>query len=364
MLRRTKHVLALPPAHDVLPMNASLSTVLGFPFADPPVPGSTLAVAPGVRWLRMPLPFALDHINLWLVDDGSCWTQVDSGYGDAVTRALWETHFADTLGGRSIRRVIATHYHPDHLGNAAWLCERFGCHVLMPQAEYLTAYAVAEGRGGYGIEPTCELFRRHGLAAEQIDALRSCGKQYRRGVPELPSTYRRLLAGDQVLIGKHRWRVIPGYGHSPEHAALHCEELAVCISGDMLLPKISTNVSVWPIEPEGDPLDRFLSSLDAFTALPRDTLILPSHGLPFIGAAERVAQLRAHHAARLAELEAAAGEPRSAAELLPVLFRRELDVQQLFFAMGEAIAHLNHLWLAGRLARRTDLHGTIRFARA
>lgn len=344
-------------------MNASLSTVLGFPFADPPLPGSVLAVAPGVRWLRMPLPFALDHINLWLVEDGSGWTQIDCGYGDASTRKLWETHFANTLGGRPLRRVIATHYHPDHLGNAAWLSGRFGCPVLMPQAEYLTAHAVAEERAGYGIDPTCELFRHHGLAAGQIDALRSRGNQYRRGVPELPSSYRRLLAGDDIPLGTHRWRVVAGYGHSPEHAALHCEELAVCISGDMLLPKISTNVSVWPVEPEGDPLARFLRSLDAFTALPRDTLILPSHGLPFIGAAERAAQLRAHHAARLDELEAAASEPCSAAELLPVLFRRQLDVQQLFFAMGEAIAHLNHLWLAGRLTRRTDEHGTIRFAR-
>ena len=340
-----------------------MAEMLHFPVATPPAPGEVIPIAPGVGWLRMPLPFALDHINLWLVEDGSGWTQVDCGYGDASTRKLWGTHFANTLGGRSIQRVIATHFHPDHLGNAAWLCERFGCPVWMPQAEYLTAHAVAEERAGYGNGPTCELFRLHGLAGEQIDALRSRGNRYRHGVPELPSSYRRLLAGDEIPIGKQRWRIVPGYGHSPEHAALHCKELAVCISGDMLLPKISTNVSVWPIEPEGDPLGRFLASLDAFTALPRDTLILPSHGLPFIGAAERVVELRAHHAARLAELEAAASEPCSAAELLPVLFRRQLDVQQLLFAMGEAIAHLNHLWLTGRLTRRTDQHGTIRFAR-
>lgn len=345
-------------------MNASLSTVLGFPFADPPLPGSVLAVAPGVHWLRMPLPFALDHINLWSIEDENGWTQVDCGYGDAATRALWEMHFADTLGKLPLSRIIVTHYHPDHLGNAAWLSDRFGCPVSMPQSEYLTAHAVAGEHAGYGLEPTAELFRRHGLAAEQIDALRSRGNQYRRGVPELPRSYRRLLGDDGVRIGAHRWRVIAGYGHSPEHAALHCQALAVCISGDMLLPKISTNVSVWPVEPEGDPLGRFLASLDAFAALPRDTLILPSHGLPFIGAEERVLQLRAHHSARLAELQAAASEPRSAADLLPVLFRRQLDEQQLFFAMGEAIAHLNHLWLAGRLKRQIDDRGTIRFARA
>ena len=172
------------------------------------------------------------------------------------------------------------------------------------------------------------------------------------------------MTDDDLHIGEHRWRAIGGYGHSPEHIALYCADLGVCISGDMLLPRISTNVAVWPVEPEGDPLARFLASLAAFSALPSDTLILPSHGLPFFGAALRVEQLHAHHAARLAELEAAAHEPRTAADLLPVLFRRELDLQQRFFAMGEAIAHLNYLWHAGRFTRTIDADGILRFRRA
>ena len=345
-------------------MSASLPPVLGFPISIPPPPGALCDVAPGVRWLRMPLPFALDHINLWLIDEGAGWTQIDCGYGDAPTRALWEKHFAGTLSGRVLSRIIATHYHPDHFGNAAWLCNRFGCSLAMPQAEYLTAHAVAGEHSGYGLEATCAFFRSHGLDAEHIGALRARGNQYRRGVPELPTAYRRLLADDVVAIAGERWRVIPGFGHSPEHAALYCESLGVCISGDMLLPKISTNVSVWPVEPDGDPLALFLGSLERFAELPWETLILPSHGLPFVGARTRVEQLRAHHAARLAELEAAATHARTAAELVPVLFRRELDTQQRFFAMGEAIAHLNHLWRSGRLVRLTGDDGTIRFARA
>lgn len=182
-------------------------------------------------------------------------------------------------------------------------------------------------------------------------------------MPELPTHYHRLVDGDEVTVGGHSWRVIPGYGHSPEHAALYCDELAVCISGDMLLPKISTNVSVWPVEPEGDPLARFLSSIQAYANLPPATLMLPSHGLPFFGAAPRVAQLRDHHAARLAELEAAAMSPVSAADVLHVLFRRALDTQQRFFAMGEAIAHMNHLWHAGRLIRTIGGDEIIRFQR-
>jgi glyoxylase-like metal-dependent hydrolase (beta-lactamase superfamily II) len=364
MLRRTTLVRLRAGMARAALMNASLPAVLGFPFAAAPEPAALITVAPGIAWLRMPLPFALDHINLWLLADGEGWTQVDCGYGNQATRVLWEAHFARSLGGRVLKRVVATHYHPDHLGNAAWLVKHFDCPLFIPQAEFLTAHMVADGHAPYDTESICELFRVHGMTEEHLVPMRRRGNHYRRGVPELPTTFRRLLAGDEVAIGAHRWRCLGGYGHSPEHIALYCETLGACISGDMLLPKISTNVSVWPAEPEGDPLGRFLKSLAVFAALPGDTLILPSHGLPFVGAALRVAQLHAHHAARLAELEAAATAPCTAAELVPVLFRRELDLQQRFFAMGEAIAHLNHLWHAGRLARSADADGTIRFRRA
>jgi glyoxylase-like metal-dependent hydrolase (beta-lactamase superfamily II) len=362
------HPLLRPPAgHVPAPvMNTSVAAAhdspLRFRWLEPPPPGTALDVVPGLKWLRMPLPFALDHINLWLLADGESWTAVDCGYGDAATRALWERHFRETLAGKPIGHVIATHYHPDHLGNAAWLAARWDCKVAVPQAEYLTAHAVADERAGYGAAATSALFRMHGLTDEHIAALEARGNQYRRGVPELPGAYQRLLAGDDVAIGAERWRVIPGYGHSPEHAALYCATSNVLISGDMLLPKISTNVSVWPVEPDGDPLGRFLASLDAFTRLPSKTLVLPSHGLPFVGIRTRVEQLRAHHVARLAELEAAASSPVTAAQMLPVLFRRTLDVQQRFFAMGEAIAHLNHLWHKGRLAR-SSADGVLRFGR-
>jgi glyoxylase-like metal-dependent hydrolase (beta-lactamase superfamily II) len=344
-------------------MNASLPaavSALHYAWPESPAPGEAREVAPGLLWLRMPLPFALDHINLWLCADAAGWVQIDCGYGDAVTRSLWERHFATTLAGRPLSRIIATHYHPDHLGNAAWLAARWDCAVAMPQAEYLTAHAVFDERAGYGSSATCALFRAHGLAPEHIAALAARGNPYRRGVPELPHEHQRLLAGDDVAIGHNSWRVIPGYGHSPEHAALYCARLNLLISGDMLLPKISTNVSVWPIEPEGDPLGRFLDSLSRFEELPPETVVLPSHGLPFVGIHARVEQLRAHHTARLAEIEAAAAAPVTAAEMIPVLFRRELDVQQRFFAMGEAIAHLNYLWRAGRV-KRVRVDGEFRF---
>ena len=347
-------------------MNAPLPSVLDYPHAAPPAPGEVVAVAPRVLWLRMPLPFALDHINLWLLadrDDG--FTLVDCGIGDAATRALWERHATTTLAARPIRRIIATHCHPDHVGNAGWLAARFAAPVAMTHAEFLTAHAMRDEHSGYSIAATVDLFRRHGMAAEQLAALLERGNGYRRLVPELPEGFDRLLDGDVRSAGGTTWRVVEGHGHSPEHASLYSAERGVLIAGDMLLPRISTNVSVWAVERDGDPLTRFLDSLAAFEALPADTLVLPSHGLPFRGIPLRVAQLRAHHVARLDELDdavSASDAPQSAAELVPVLFRRELDLQQRYFAMGEAIAHLNFLWHAARLQRRVAADGTIRFA--
>jgi glyoxylase-like metal-dependent hydrolase (beta-lactamase superfamily II) len=192
----------------------------------------------------------------------------------------------------------------------------------------------------------------------------SRGNAYRRSVPAFPTAYRRIMEGDDLEIGGRRWRVIMGYGHAPEHASLYCRELEVLISGDMLLPRISTNISVNQVDPDANPLALFLASLHRYTKeIGGDPLVLPSHGLPFRGMRERVGQLEAHHAARLEELEDACGEPRSPADVIGTLFRRKLDVHQTFFAMGEALAHLNYLMHAGRFVRRTGADGVVRFVR-
>jgi glyoxylase-like metal-dependent hydrolase (beta-lactamase superfamily II) len=338
---------------------------LDYPWTVPPPTGESIAVARDLQWLRMPLPFALDHINLWLLREDDGYTVVDTGYGDRTTRAAWEQLFEQTMRGSRVTRVVATHYHPDHLGNGAWIADRFGCPVWMSQAEFLTAQAIHQQIAPYRATDTAALFAAHGMERASLDALSARGNRYRSGVPTLPDRFRRIIAGDRLTLGGHRWDVIPGFGHSPEHAALYSQSAGILISGDMLLPRISTNVAVWPAEAEGDPLRRFLDSLTAFEALPPDTLVLPSHGMPFRGIRERVAQLRAHHEARLAELHQAVTareRPVSAAEIVPVLFRRELDLQQLFFAMGEAIAHLNRLWHAGRLEHVKGDGGDVRFA--
>ncbi len=346
-------------------MTAPMPAVLDYPFPAAPAPGTTIEVAPRIHWLRMPLPFALDHINLWLLADDDAFTLVDCGYGNGATRALWEQHFKAVLATRPLGRIVATHCHPDHVGNAQWLSARTGAPVAMTHAEFLTAHAIAGQHGGYGVAPTIALFRRHGMSAEHVAAFEARGNPYTRGVPGLPLAFERLLDGDTRAFGGTTWTVVEGHGHSPEHASLYSRERGILISGDMLLPKISTNVSVWAPEPDGDPLGRFLDSLAAFEALPPDTLVLPSHGLPFRGIPVRVAQLRAHHDARLSELAAAAAAaagPVSAADVVPVLFRRELDLQQRYFAIGEAIAHLHRLWRTERLARDVAADGSVRFA--
>jgi glyoxylase-like metal-dependent hydrolase (beta-lactamase superfamily II) len=340
-------------------------TSLEFPLREAPVPGAARELAPGVHWLRMALPFALDHINLWLLEDEGGWTIVDTGLGDAPTRAMWETFFAGAIGARPVRRVLLTHFHPDHAGNAGWLCARFKAPLWMTQAEYLTAHAVRHGIGGHVPEATLALFRANGLDDAHHAQMSLRGNLYRRQVPEFPDSYRRLMDGERIAIGGRGWRVIVGHGHAPEHASLHCEDLGLAISGDMLLPSISTNVSVWPVDPEGDPLGLFLHSIQAYRELPAGTLVLPSHGLPFRGAQLRVRQLEAHHEARLADLLQACREaPRSAAEVLALLFRRKLDTHQMFFAMGEAIAHLHYLERAGSLRRVVGDDGVARFAPA
>jgi len=334
---------------------------LSYPFPEVPAPATTIEVAPGIHWLSMPLPFQLDHINLWLLADSEAWTIVDTGIGNPETRSLWET----ILGKRKVKRIVLTHYHPDHAGNAAWLSSRHGAELWTTQGEYLTAHAVRTSSAGYTADAVLAVFRKNGLDEERAARMRAPRNRYADLVPEFPLSYRRIIEGDELVIGSNRWRAMVGHGHAPEHLSLFSREANTVIAGDMLLSTISTNVSVWSIDPEGDPLRLFLESIARYRELPEDVLVLPSHGMPFRGAHARVAQLEAHHAERLdALVKACTAAPKSAADLLEVLFRRKLDSSQIFFAMGESIAHVHHLLYAGRLHRSVDAYGVARFSAA
>lgn len=345
---------------------------LQYPWGDSlPEPGAARDVAPGVRWIRMPLPFALDHINLWLlrdeVDGRQGWTVVDCGISREEVRTLWEKIFTDALDGLPVLRVLVTHMHPDHVGLANWLCERWNAPLWMTMTDYAVACLWSRGgRGsGAGGEAAVAHFARHGLADPQAQAqIRERATYYSNLVPDVPARFTRIMHDDQVRIGGRDWRVIVGYGHAPEHASLYCASLNVLISGDMVLPRISTNISVFDHEPEADPLPLYLRSLDRYEDLPADTLILPSHGRPFTGLHERIAQQHQHHADRLAEVLEACAQPQSASDIVPVLFKRKLDLHQLTFALGEALAHLHALYFQGSLTRASGADGVVRFTAA
>ena len=342
-----------------------LESQLSYAFGDTlPTPGVRFEVAPGVHWLRMGLPFALDHINLWLLRDGEGWTIVDCGIVNDATRAAWEAVFANGLEGLPVVRVVATHCHPDHVGLSDWLCMRWNAPLWMSTGDYGFARMMSAALPGVDGTAMLPHFQRHGLTDEAtLEKLQGRKSYYPTLVPSVPASYHRLQDGQTVSVGPHQWRVITGFGHSPEHVSLYCADLKVLISGDMVLPRISTNVSVFAVEPEANPVQLYLDSLDKYHDLPEDTLVLPSHGKPFRGLHTRIRQLQDHHRDRLDEVVAACTVPQSAADIVPIMFRRPLDAHQLTFAMGEALAHLHKLWFDGILQRNTESDGIIRFKR-
>lgn len=359
----TQHALAMNPfEHQV-----------HYPLGDAlPAEGETIEVAPGVRWIRMGLPFALDHINLWLLRDrqpdvgGTMiegWTVVDCCIDSVSSRAQWEQVFVSSLEGLPILRVIVTHMHPDHIGLAHWLCARWNARLWISATDYNVARVAVYDPHGFGGEAGADFYALHGAQDESfLSHVRGRASYFPTLVPALPSRFRRLMDGSTLDVGSRAWRCISGYGHAPEHIALYCSELGILISGDMVLPRISTNISVHANEPEANPLHLFLASLQRYLELPKETLVLPSHGKPFTGLPTRIAQLQQHHQERLADiLQAAQARSISAAEVLPILFKRALDTHQMTFAMGEALAHLHYLWFDGRMLRALDPSGVLRF---
>jgi len=341
-----------------------------------PEAGETLAVAPGVHWLRMPLPFQLDHINLWLLEDedeaGAGWTIIDTGIATDEVKAAWELVFEQHFTPQKpLKRVIVTHFHPDHLGLAGWLTERFDVPLWMPREEWcwgrMLCLDTGEGAGGTLKDAFRKFYHAAGFDADMLKSAVDRAGRFSRAVSVVPPSFRSIGDGERIQIGGREWQVIIGNGHSPEHACLYCPNLDVLISGDQVLPKISPNISVWPQEPEADPLALFLASLEKFRGLGTggadDTLVLPSHNYPFRGLEGRLDYLGAHHVERLEETLAICAQPVNGVDALRALFKRELDTHQLFFATGEALAHLHYLMGQGKIRRWRDPDGVYLFQR-
>jgi glyoxylase-like metal-dependent hydrolase (beta-lactamase superfamily II) len=329
-----------------------------------PAPGETRRVAPGLHWLRLPVPFPPFHVNCWLLEDEAGWLVVDAGMRQPACLAAWESILATRLQGRPITRMLVTHFHIDHVGLAGWLCARDGATLLMPRSEYLQARTLLLEDPDQLTGQQRRMGREAGAPPAYDAWLAAREPFFRPEVAPLPDRYQPLGAGDRLRIGGRDWHVMIGQGHAPEMACLHCPELGLLIAADQILPKISPYIGVLASEPEADPLRRFLDSNQDFLDLPERTLVLPSHGEPFHGLHDRIGWLETHHAERLDTLATACATPITAFEAARVLFPRVEDVAQFGFTIGESLAHLNLLVGEGRLRRSPGADGVTRYRRA
>jgi len=312
--------------------------------------GEAADILPGLKWLRLPLPFLLGHINVWLVQDGDGWAVVDTGIFTSETRRVWENVFERYLDNAGITRVLVTHLHPDHVGCAGWLCDQFDVELSMSRDEYLLCRLLVSDTGMPAPAEGQRFYRLAGFFEEHMFRYIEMFGSFGKLVAPLPQSYHRLSEGSSFNIGNHEWQVIIGYGHSPEHACLYCPALKVLISGDQILPTISSNVSVFPTEPAANPLAGWFESLHCLkNVLPDDVLVLPAHGKPFRGVKSRLDALIKEHETGLEKLMERCREPQRAVDVFPALFKSEITDSNLIMATGEAVAHLNYLWYKGEL---------------
>ncbi len=347
-------------------LQSTPSPQLVFPHTAPPAPASTIEVAPGILWARLALPFLLDHVNIYFIDDGAGWALIDTGLGDKATQAAWQPLLDGLLRERPLTRIIATHFHPDHVGAAGFLLQRFDVPLYMSATEYLQSLNIQCDPGALEAEHYRRFYLEHGLDAATTGRVVTSGHAYLKLTSGLPPTYRRVLAGDVLRIGGREFDVLTGGGHSPEEIMLVRRADKLFLAADQVLAKISPNVSVIAVDPEGDPLGYYLRSLNSLRReIPEDVLVLPGHNLPFYGLHTRIDELIEHHRARCDRiLRACRAAPRSAAELIPFVFTRKLDPHQMGFAFGEVLAHVNYMLRQGTLQPIASTDGIRRVAAA
>jgi glyoxylase-like metal-dependent hydrolase (beta-lactamase superfamily II) len=325
---------------------------LVYPVEQPPGPGEVVAIAEGILWARLPLPFRLDHVNVYFIEDGAGWAAFDTGFGNEACRAAWDLLLAGPLHGRPITRLIVSHSHPDHIGLAGWLAQRLDVPLLTSLSAWLVCINVSLAPGALDAPIYRDIYLGHGLDRATTDLVATLGHRYLKHVTPLPPTFQRVVAGDVLTIGGRAFTAMTGEGHAEEQLMLHCPQAKVFLAADQVLARISPNVSVSAVDPSGDPLGLYLRSLKAIpAAVADDTLVLAGHQLPFVGLHRRCAELAGHHVQRCGLIATACAQrPHPVAELVPVLFPRVTDPHQLGFAFAETLAHVNRMVAAGDLA--------------
>ena len=336
---------------------------LTFPIATPPDPGTITEVEKGLLWLRLPLPYRLDHVNVYLIANGGGWTGFDTGLATNSCKEAWQAALAGPLAGDGLKSLIVSHFHPDHVGLAGWLCEQYSLDLTMPRPEYLHSLVLQCAPADYGEEVFRPFYKRHGLSPEATEIVLSRGHEYLKRTTGVPASYHRIKHADAITVGDRVFTVLTGGGHALEQAMLYRPEERLFLAADQVIARISPNVSVHPMEPDLDALGIYLASLRAIKAtVAPDVLVLPGHGLPFHGLHHRVDELIEHHSLRCNEIAVACKErPLSVAEIVPHLFTRELDAHQTGFAFGEVLAHVNHMLGLGQLRLETDAGGVDRY---
>ena len=349
-----------------VPAFVKSASKLDYPFKDYPEPGKIVEVAEGIYWLSTPLPFRLRSINAFLIEEKEGWTIVDCGYGAEEVRKQWEQVWQTQMKDKPVTRVVVTHFHPDHVGNAGWFQEKWGVRPSMSETEWAFTNLAAQSLNTDAIEPRSKFYAKNGLSKQLVEQFRNEVFRYPLGCPSVPDSFTCLKDGETLTINGHRWNVMVGRGHSPEHVCLYSDELGIMMAGDQVLPEISPNVSVWHVEPDANALGDFIGTMNRFRpVLRKDTLVLPSHRRPFRGVHDRFDELEHHHHLRLKDImDVTSPAGITAGDLLPLIFPSNLDGHQIGFAMNEALAHLNYLMYEGKLVRRTDVDGVVRFCRA
>lgn len=341
-----------------------MTVPIRMPF-EAPKQGEVIEVAQGVFWARMPLPITLNHVNVYILDDGDGWTVVDTGVDTKLSRRLWTELLSGPLSAKPVKRLIVTHYHLDHVGLAGWFATEHGAELVMTRTAYLMARMLQLDVQDAPTPEMIAFWRSCGMAPD-ILSKRITERPFNTAdvVGPLPLGYTRIKEGDEITIGGRLWDVHCGDGHAPEHATFWSRDQALVLGGDQLLGSISPNLGVSATEPFADPVGEWMHSCAAFQnhAL-GSQLVLTGHKLPYMGLPARLAQLIANHHSALDRLLVFLETPHAACECFMPLFKREIKGGEYGLAMVEAMAHCVHLYHSGLVTRSLREDGAIAWQR-